>query len=156
MTGAFRGWSGARRSGLGPPRTRRPPGKVRADINVTPLVDVVLVLLIIFMVVAPIVARGVPVELPQALHHSRKADDGKDVIVSVTRDGQVYLRANRVRVEDVSRQLAEERKRSPERRVYLRGDGLASYRSVRAVMEAVRKGSVEEVMLGTEDTKPTN
>ena len=64
-----------------------------ADINVTPLVDVVLVLLIIFMVVTPMIARGVPVDLPQTVNHSKKPDDGKDIIVSVTKEQAVYVGA---------------------------------------------------------------
>ena len=71
-------------------RTRvKPP--IKADINVTPLVDVVLVLLIIFMVVTPLIASGVAVDLPRTAHHARKPDDGKDIIVSVTADKRVYV-----------------------------------------------------------------
>src|SRR6185369_10528696 len=86
-------------------RTGRPgfvrPG-VKADINVTPLVDVVLVLLIIFMVVTPMIASGIAVDLPRTANHSRKPDDGRDIIVSVTRDGRVYVgRQALPRVEDL-------------------------------------------------------
>jgi biopolymer transport protein ExbD len=68
------------------PRSRQ---AVRADINVTPLVDVVLVLLIIFMVVAPIIAQAVPIDLPETVHHESRPDDGQHVVVSVTRTGQI-------------------------------------------------------------------
>ena len=60
--------------------------QVRADINVTPLVDVVLVLLIIFMVVTPLIASGVAVDLPRTRHHTRSPDDGKNLVVSITAD----------------------------------------------------------------------
>jgi len=69
----------------------RAKSKVMADINVTPLVDVVLVLLIIFMVVTPLIASGVPVELPKTVHHNRKPDDGKDIIISVTADKRIFM-----------------------------------------------------------------
>src|ERR1041384_6771797 len=69
----------------------RPPPDVKADINVTPLVDVVLVLLIIFMVVTPLIASGVAVDLPRTAHHARKPDDGKDIILSITREERAYI-----------------------------------------------------------------
>jgi biopolymer transport protein TolR len=124
--------------------------KVNADINVTPLVDVVLVLLIIFMVVTPMVAQGMPVELPRTTHHRRKADTGRDIIVSVTREGLVYVSANRVALEDVPRLIAEERQRT-QKRVYLKGDSQASYAVVRDVMQAVRRARVTDVMLATDE-----
>ena len=78
--------------------------QVRADINVTPLVDVVLVLLIIFMVVTPLIASGVAVDLPRTAHHSRKPDDGKDIIVSVTADKRFYIGTARLdQVEELAR-----------------------------------------------------
>jgi biopolymer transport protein ExbD/biopolymer transport protein TolR len=134
-------------------RKSRPRGDLRADINVTPLVDVVLVLLIIFMVVVPMVAQSVPVELPLARHHDRKADDGKDMVVSVTREGQVYLRTDRVDVRDVPRLLEEQRRRSSQGKVYLKGDGLTRYRAVREVVDALRRANLDEVMLATEEAK---
>jgi biopolymer transport protein TolR len=123
--------------------------KVNADINVTPLVDVVLVLLIIFMVVTPMVAQGMPVELPRTAHHRRKPDSG-DIIVSVTREGLVYVKANRAALEDVPRLIAEERQRT-QKRVYLKGDSQASYAAVRDVMQAVRKARITDVMLATDE-----
>ena len=57
--------------------------RLKADINVTPLVDVVLVLLIIFMVVTPLIASGVAVDLPRTAHHSRKPDEGKDIMATL-------------------------------------------------------------------------
>ena len=69
---------------------------MRAEINVTPLVDVTLVLLIIFMVVTPMIVRGVSVELPLTSHHDRKNDDNKDLIVSINASGDVYLNADKV------------------------------------------------------------
>src|SRR5690242_7197739 len=70
--------------------------EVKADINVTPLVDVVLVLLIIFMVVTPLIASGIAVDLPRTEHHSRKPDDGTDIVISVTAEGRLYLGARQL------------------------------------------------------------
>jgi biopolymer transport protein ExbD/biopolymer transport protein TolR len=131
----------------------RKKSAVQADINVTPLVDVVLVLLIIFMVVTPMIAKGVPVDLPKTMHHSKKPDDGKDIIVSVTKDKQVYITSNRVQVKDVPRIIEEERRRFPEKTVYVKGDARTTYGAVREVMEAIHKANIDDVMLGTDDVK---
>jgi len=132
---------------------KRPKVNIVADINVTPLVDVVLVLLIIFMVVTPMIARGVPVDLPQTMHHSKKPDDGKDIIVSVTKDKLVYITSNKVQIKDVPRIIEEERRRFPEKTVYVKGDARTTYGAVREVMEAIHKANIDDVMLGTDDVK---
>ena len=88
----------------------KPP--IKADINVTPLVDVVLVLLIIFMVVTPLIASGVAVDLPRTAHHARKPDDGKDIIVSITKEEKVYVGRNLVRSDRGSRHRADRREAS--------------------------------------------
>jgi biopolymer transport protein ExbD/biopolymer transport protein TolR len=132
---------------------QRKKSNIQADINVTPLVDVVLVLLIIFMVVTPMIARGVPVDLPQTMHHSKKPDDGKDLIVSITKDKLVYISANKVQVKDIPKIVEEERRRHPEKTIYVKGDARTTYGAVREVMEAVHKANIDDVMLGTDDVK---
>jgi biopolymer transport protein TolR len=131
----------------------RKKSNIQADINVTPLVDVVLVLLIIFMVVTPMIARGVPVDLPKTMHHSKKPDDGKDLIVSITKDKLVYISANKVQVKDIPRIVEEERRRHPDKTIYVKGDSRTTYGAVREVMEAVHKANIDDVMLGTDDVK---
>jgi biopolymer transport protein ExbD len=129
-------------------------GKVKADINVTPLVDVVLVLLIIFMVVTPIIASGVPVELPKTSHHQRKPDDGKDIIISVTSNKVVYVAGRPVSgATEVTRLVEEERRKHPEKTAFVKGDSRTTYGAVREVMEAVHKAGIDDVMLGTEEIK---
>jgi biopolymer transport protein ExbD len=135
---------------------RRPKSDIRADINVTPLVDIVLVLLIIFMVVAPVIAQAVPVELPRTVHHGSKADDGSDLPVSVTRDEQIYLRTTRVAVADLPRLVNEARRGAAGQKVFLQGDSLTQFRAVRELMEALRKANVDQVMLRTEAARPTH
>ncbi len=99
----------------------QPLPSVKSDINVTPLVDVVLVLLIIFMVVTPMIASGVAVDLPKTAHHLRKPDDGKDIIVSVTQDKRYYVGTTRVnRVEDLSAAIKNERRRFPEKTIFVK------------------------------------
>jgi biopolymer transport protein ExbD len=126
--------------------------QAKADINVTPLVDVVLVLLIIFMVVTPLIANGVAVELPQTEHHAKKADDGKDIIVSVTADEQIYMGSRHLAsIEDLVAAVVAERRASPDKTVFLKGDQRASYGRMRELMEALHGVSIEDVILGTEE-----
>jgi biopolymer transport protein TolR len=139
---------------LGPPRLRPPPprrtpGAVQADINVTPLVDVVLVLLIIFMVVGPALAQSLQVQLPRTEHHQNKADERQDVIVAVTRAGEIHLRDRPVTLSDLTARLRDQRERAPSTRVYLEGDDMVDYSKVREVMEAARGAGIEEVLLVT-------
>ncbi len=125
---------------------------MRAEINVTPLVDVVLVLLIIFMVVTPLIASGIAVDLPRTSHHSRKPDDGKDLIISVTIDKRLYLGSTLVgNVAELSRTVADERRRVPDKPIFLKADARAPYSIVRDVMEALHEADVQDIVLGTEE-----
>jgi biopolymer transport protein TolR len=133
---------------------RREAGQVKSDINVTPLVDVVLVLLIIFMVVTPMIAGGVPVTLPKTANHDRKPDDGKDIIISVTKEKRVYVSGKPTTTpKDVTRLIEEERRKHPEKTAFIKGDNRTSYGAVREVMEAVSRAGFSDVMLGTDDIK---
>ena len=136
------------------PKRHQNPNRVKADINVTPLVDVVLVLLIIFMVVTPIIASGVPVDLPKTIHHDRKPDDGKDIIISVTADRRVFMFGRLLAgPKDVTRLVEEERRKHPEKTAFVKGDSRAPYGAVREVMESVNKAGLDDVLLGTEEIK---
>ena len=129
-------------------------GLVKAEINVTPLVDVVLVLLIIFMVVTPMIVRGVHVELPVTLHHTKKNDDNKDIVVSITRGGDVYVGGDRVALDKLGATVQEEKRRRPEKEVFLRADQHLEYGQARRVMDAIHGAGIEDVQLGTEEAKP--
>jgi biopolymer transport protein TolR len=128
--------------------------EVKADINVTPLVDVVLVLLIIFMVVTPMITSGVPVDLPRTANHFRKADDGKDIVVAVTADKRFYLGS--VRIPDAAataQAVVEERRRAPQKTVFVKADTRAPYGAVRSLMEALHDVEIEDIILGTEEVE---
>jgi biopolymer transport protein TolR len=131
-----------------------PKGQVRAEINVTPLVDVVLVLLIIFMVVTPMIVRGVSVDLPITSHHDRKNDDNKDLVVSINASGDVYVNADKVPVDRLEAAVQEERRRYPDKGIFLKADQRIRYGTARATMEAIHRAGVEDVQLGTEEEKP--
>jgi biopolymer transport protein ExbD len=132
---------------------RHPKGAVKAEINVTPLVDVVLVLLIIFMVITPMIARGVAVELPITAHHDKKSDDNKDLIVSVTAEGEVYLNADKVSIERLETAVQEERRRNPDKGIFLKADHRARYGAARKTMEAIHRAGVEDIQIGTDEKK---
>src|SRR5688572_14310758 len=130
----------------------QPLPSVRSEINVTPLVDVVLVLLIIFMVVTPLIASGVAVDLPRTQHHARKPDDGKDIIVSVTKEEKVYVGRNLVqRPEDLGNVLTAEKRRFPDKSIFLKGDARAPYGAVRVALQAMHDAKIDDVVLGTEE-----
>ena len=106
------------------------------------------------MVVTPLIASGVAVDLPRTLHHARKPDEGKDIIVSITADKRLYVGANPVaRVEDLARVVAAERRRSPGKSVFLKGDSRATYGIVREAMQALHDVDIEDITLGTEEAK---
>ena len=129
------------------------PG-VRSDINVTPLVDVVLVLLIIFMVVTPMIASGVAVDLPRTRNHTRSPDDGKQLVVSITADKRLYMGATRIDdVHEVARRLADAHRSAPDKPVFIKADARAPYGLARTLMQALHDASVDDVILGTEELK---
>ena len=128
-------------------------GNLNADINVTPLVDVVLVLLIIFMVVTPMITSGVQVDLPRTANHFKKPDDGKDIIISVTQNKTIFMTGRPIPLKEVARLVEEEKRRFPDKTVYLKGDSRATYGIMRDVMEQLNKTGIEDVMLGTDEIK---
>src|ERR671929_436957 len=100
---------------------------MNSEINVTPLVDVCLVLLIIFMVVTPMLQKGVPVNLPVTADPEKTPDTDKQLQISVKSDGSVYLGSNVVRKEQVESELETIHQRTPDREVAVKGDKLSKY-----------------------------
>jgi biopolymer transport protein ExbD len=111
----------------------------RPDINVTPLVDVVLVLLIIFMVVTPQLEAGAAVELPSVENPDASAEGQMSpIVVSVTNRGAIYVERQPVALDTLRARLREVRDADPERAVLLKGDRSASFDRVRPVLEVVQ------------------
>jgi len=127
---------------------------VRSDINITPLVDVVLVLLIIFMVITPMLQRGKSVELPKARHAAVGGENQPDpLFVSITKDGSVYVEqdkqpSNREQVIEAMKAAAAERKR-----VMLKADVDTEYGKVRPVLDWASKAKLKGVSLAAEELK---
>jgi biopolymer transport protein TolR len=125
---------------------------MKSDINVTPLVDVVLVLLIIFMVVTPMLHRGVDLELPKTKHHSTRQDTGEQLVVSVRADG-VYIEADRVDLDKLPAQLEKELKNNAARPVNVHADRGLKWIEVRKVLEKVHESGAPTVNMETKENK---
>ncbi|HVS33259.1 MAG TPA: biopolymer transporter ExbD [Thermoanaerobaculia bacterium] len=117
------------------------------DINVTPLVDVVLVLLIIFMVVTPMLQKGVPVNLPVTDEPQQTPDTEKQLQISVKADNTVYIGPNVVRKDQVKSLLAEIQQRTPDREIAVKGDSLVKYGEIVDVLKACRDVGFNDVGL---------
>jgi biopolymer transport protein ExbD len=120
-----------------------------AEINVVPLVDVMLVLLIIFMVTAPMIQRGIDVKLPVA--QRANAVEGERVFVTVPAtfrsDGGVYLGDEKVRLELLQERVRQKMETSTDKRVYLRGDGTVQYQELMTIIDYLKNAGVTDVGL---------
>jgi biopolymer transport protein TolR len=124
--------------------------EVKSDINVTPLVDVVLVLLIIFMVVTPMLQKGVNVMLPVTTNPDKKPDSENQLIVSVKSDSTIYIDTNWVPKNDFVTQMKEIYQRSPGKEIMIKGDGRLRYKDIKKVMDMINEAGYENVGLITE------
>jgi biopolymer transport protein TolR len=120
-----------------------------SQINVTPLVDVMLVLLIIFMVTAPILQQGVSVDLPKVTAGPLTGVE-EQLVVNVAKDGQVFLNDTAMTPAELSAKLAAIAAARPDRQLYVRADQAVSYGQVMQVMGAVRDAGLVRVGLVTE------
>lgn len=123
---------------------------VLSDINVTPLVDVMLVLLIIFMVTAPLLHQGIPVELPEAAAESLPADLEDPLIVSIDRQGIVFLQDEPIHPTVLVERLLPMIASRGDDRVYLKADRTVPYGQVVEVLDVLRQGGVTGVGMVTE------
>ena len=141
---------GAHSGAFGRRRHRRNP--VMSEINVTPMVDVMLVLLIIFMVSAPLLTVGVPIDLPQTQASSLDQADKEPLAVSVNTNGQIFLQNSEIPLEELVPKLqaiAQARGGSDER-IYVRGDKTVDYGTVMKVMGRLSAAGFRKVALVTE------
>ena len=120
----------------------------KAEINITPLVDVVLVLLIIFMVITPMLQRGKDVRLPQVHKPDAESKDGDPLILSVTQDKKMYLEQDTFDEAGLGTRLRAEFQVNPNRKILLKGDDRLTYGDVRKVMEVARLAGAKSIGLG--------
>ena len=125
-------------------------GGVKADINVTPLVDVMLVLLIIMMLITPMLNQGVAMRLPQASNTQDKPTTQDNTTVAVGKDGSMYVNAKQVSEADMASKVTEALESKKEKVVFIKADEEALYSSVMAAMDQLHQAGVEDIALITE------
>jgi biopolymer transport protein ExbD len=123
-----------------------------SDINVTPMADVMLVLLIIFMVITPMLQKGVSVDLAKAANPRQMPDADKEdaVVLAVTRDGKVYLGSTQVPLGEVTAKVVDRISSKLDKTVYVKSDARAKFGDVVAVIDNVRSAGVDSLGLLTE------
>lgn len=125
-------------------------GGLKADINVTPLVDVMLVLLIIVMLIAPMLQKGIDVNLPEAENTGDKPDTADQTVVHIDRESKLYVNAKLVNESDAIARLQAILETKADKIVYLKGDKDAPYSAIMKMMDALRGAGIETVGLITE------
>jgi biopolymer transport protein ExbD len=125
-------------------------GASMADINVTPMADIMIVLLIIFMVITPMLQKGVDVKLPSAANTKERKDEPKTIVVAVKQDATTYL--NGIKIENQADLVPQIKERLEEladtnKVVYLKGDENLTYAEVMKIMDYCREAGVEEIAL---------
>jgi len=118
---------------------------VKSDINVTPLVDVCLVMLIIFMVVTPMLQKGVDVQLPQTNQPEKMPEGQKQLTITIKQDGHVFVEENWVPDENLEATLAQIHSQTPDKDVVIKGDKRLKYRQVRKLMQQVNEAGFSRV-----------
>ena len=128
-------------------------GGIKSDINVTPLVDVMLVLLIIMMLIAPMLQQGVSLRLPTAANTVDKPETQDQTVISIAKDKELYLNAKPVRESDLAQKLADILESKTQKIVLIKADEEVEYGAVMAVMDQLRQAAIEDVGLITEKLK---
>ncbi|HVN17719.1 MAG TPA: biopolymer transporter ExbD [Dongiaceae bacterium] len=134
---------------------RNEGAKVSSEINVTPMVDVMLVLLIIFMVVTPMLQKGISVDMAKVNNPEQMPDADKEdaLLVSITRDGKVYFGSEQMLVDNLTGKVKDRLANKADKRVYVKADMRARFGNVVQVVDAVRAAGVDDLGLLTDQRK---
>ena len=135
---------------------RNEGAKVTSDINVTPMVDVMLVLLIIFMVVTPMLQKGISVDMAKVNNPEQMPDADKEdaLLVSITRDGKVYFGTDQVAdIDGLTQKVKDRLANKQDKRVYVKADMRARFGNVVKVVDSVRAAGVDDLGLLTDQRK---
>jgi biopolymer transport protein TolR len=149
--GVIKGGGGSGRRG----RRRRGRSPAMSEINVTPFVDVMLVLLIIFMVAAPLLTVGVPVQLPETAASALPTEQEEPLAITITADGRVMLQTTEVADADLIPKLRAIAAERTSDKLFLRADGAVPYLRVAQVMGALNAGGFRNIGLVTDSDGPT-
>ena len=131
---------------------RKEGSNISANINVTPMVDVMLVLLFIFMVITPMLQNKVSVDMAQVDNPESMPDADKEdaIVVAITRDGGVFLGQDKIAVDELGAKVRDKLADKPGKTIFIRADARAQYRAVEDAIDAVRTAGVEDVGLLTQ------
>ena len=143
-----------REGGTGTRRRRARSGRRMGDINITSFVDVSLVLLIVFMITAPMLTVGVPIELPRTAAGALPGEQEEPLTITLSADGTVMIQASEVAADDLIPQLRAVAAERASNRVFLRADGAIPYAQVVQVMGALNAGGFHNIGLVTESGGP--
>ena len=125
-------------------------GGVKSDINVTPLVDVMLVLLIIMMLVAPLLQQGVSVRLPSSVNNTPKPETQGQAVIAIAANRTMYFNARPIPENELAQRVSEFLESQLEKVVFIKADEEAEYGAVMAAMDQLRQAGIEDVGLITE------
>jgi len=120
-----------------------------SEINVTPMVDVMLVLLVVFMITAPLLTVGVPIDLPESTVPEIRGDD-EPLAVSIDGDGRLFLQDTEIAIDELAPRLVAITQRKPDTRIFVRGDKAIDYGRVMEVMGTVNAAGYKKVALVTQ------
>jgi biopolymer transport protein TolR len=134
---------------------RNEGAKISSAINVTPMVDVMLVLLIIFMVVTPMLQKGISVDMAPVNNPEQMPDADKEdaLLVSITRDGKVYFGSEQISVDNLTTKVKDRLANKPDKRVYVKADMRTRFGGVVQVVDSVRAAGVDDLGLLTDQRK---
>jgi biopolymer transport protein TolR len=137
---------------------RNEGAKVTSDINVTPMVDVMLVLLIIFMVITPMLQKGVSVDLAKVNNPESMPDADKEdaLIVAVMRDGKIFFGNDQTPADELTQKVKDRLASRVDKRIFIRADARAKFGSVVSVVDNVRAAGVDQLGLLTDQRKEKN
>lgn len=124
-----------------------------ADINVTPLIDVVLVLLVVFMVVTPMLQSGMPVDLPKATQSETVNDVGQFIVISVTETEGWWVEQTQVTKDDLIAAINAEYQKNPERQLLIKADKDLEFRQVRELMDVLAENRMTSLLVGAAKEK---
>jgi biopolymer transport protein TolR len=136
---------------------RNEGAKVSSEINVTPMVDVMLVLLIIFMVVTPMLQKGISVDMPKVNNPEQMPDADKEdaLLVSIMRNGDVFFGTDKITPDNLTTKVKDRLANRVDKRVYVKADSRAHFGNVVQVVDAVRAAGVDDLGLLTDQRKTT-
>ena len=129
-------------------------GGIKSDINVTPLVDVMLVLLIIMMLIAPMLQQGVSVKLPVADNTTEKPETQEQTVIAIASDARMYLNTKFVEEADLGTRTSEILENKKEKIVLIKADESVNYSAIMTAMDQLRKAGVEDIGLVTDRKTP--